>query len=256
MARGPRQLCRSGIYHLMVRGVNRTVIFADDRDRLQYLNILNRIKEDESVSVLAFCLMPNHVHLLGKDHNRQISKFMHRLNGSYSHYFNTRHQRVGHLFQNRYKSEAVEDDAYLATVLRYIHLNPVKAGLSDQPEAYFWSSCKAYYEGADLLPGLTNTSFILQLYSDDLQTARAIIQYATSIDNPDYCWDIDEEKMTDNQAMKAILLLMQEQCVDRLSNLPRTERNAALRQIKEIKGLSIRQISRLTGVAFNIVKRA
>lgn len=256
MARQSRQICESGVYHLMVRGVNRAEIFVDDNDRYYYLNTLARIKTEESIVILGYCLMPNHVHLLGKDDGNNISKFMQRLNVSYSRYFNTRHQRVGHLFQNRFRSEAVEDDDYIMNVLRYIHLNPAKAGMSVQPDSYHWSSCRVYYGEADLLPNLTNTEFILGLYSESLATARDAIRKAAEEECTHYCWDIDEERLTDAQAMEAIVEVIQRCEVGSLEGLTRAERNAALQQIKGVRGLSIRQISRLTGLAFNIVKRA
>ncbi len=255
MGRQARRYGQTGIYHLMVRGINRTEIFGDDKDRLQYINTLASIKNEESVSLLGYCLMPNHVHLLGKDNNNTISKFMHRLNIRYSRHFNARYERVGHLFQNRFKSEAIDDDAYLMTVLRYIHLNPVKAGISAQPDYYRWSSCRVYYGSKDVMPGLTDTEFILSLYSDHLETAREAIRQATMMDSCETCQEY-EEKLTDTQAFAAIKKVLHNRDVHTLTSLPRGERNAALQQIKSIRGLSIRQIARLTGVTFNIVKRA
>lgn len=256
MARQSRQVCGSGVYHLMVRGVNRSEIFIDDNDRCHYLNTLAKIKMEESIIILGYCLMPNHVHLLSKDDNQNISKFMQRLNVSYSRYFNTRHQRVGHLFQNRFRSEAIEDDAYIMTVLSYIHLNPTKAGMTHQPDSYRWSSCQVYYGDADFLPGLTDTEFILAMYSDKLEMARADVRKAAEVKCDGYSWDIDEERMTDAQASQAILEMMGRERVTSWTDLSRADRNAALQQIKGIRGLSIRQICRLTGLAFNVVKRA
>ena len=145
MPRQARQVSRTGIYHLIVRGINREVIFHDDEDRQRYLETLARITTDISATTFGYCLMDNHVHILIKEGSNGISNLMHRLGASYAYYYNWKYERTGHVFQNRFKSESVEDDSYLKTVIRYIHQNPVKAGMVNKPEAYQWSSCHVYY---------------------------------------------------------------------------------------------------------------
>jgi putative transposase len=126
--------------HVIFRGIERRAIFLDRLDYEQFLSRLETVKED--AQILAWALMPNHGHLLLRTGLKGLSSFMRRLLTSYALYFNRRYRRVGHLFQNRYKSIVCDEDVYLKTLVRYIHLNPLKAGLVknlEELEAYPWS---------------------------------------------------------------------------------------------------------------------
>jgi REP element-mobilizing transposase RayT len=135
-----------GVYHVIARGNERRDIFRDDSDRRLYLARLAECQDRYEFGVLAFCLMPNHVHLAIERGPVALSKIILALHFYYSQKFNFRHERVGHLFQGRYRAYLVEHDRYLAALIRYIHLNPVKAGIVDRPEAYPWSSDRWYRE--------------------------------------------------------------------------------------------------------------
>lgn len=257
MPRQARKVSNTGIYHLIVRGINRESIFREDEDRQRYLETLARISADSSAAVLGYCLMDNHVHLLLKEGTKSISNLMHRLGASYAYYYNWKYERAGHVFQNRFKSENVEDDVYLKTVLRYIHQNPVKAGMTNKPEAYQWSSCKVYYGGKDYLPGLCDTKFILSLFSENDKLAVNELRLFSEIETLDVCMeDIEVTALSETQARQIIEAVLGEKPVNRLMELPKKDRDIILHQLKLNEGLSIRQISRLTGLGFNIVKRA
>jgi len=129
MPRKPRIEAPGLIYHVIGRGVERRDIFADEQDRESFLTRLGKALMDTHTGCLAFCLMPNHFHLLLKSGQVPISTPMRRLLTGYAVYFNKRHLRVGHLFQNRYKSIICQEDAYLLELIRYIHLNSIRAGL-------------------------------------------------------------------------------------------------------------------------------
>ncbi|MFA5536905.1 MAG: transposase [Bacillota bacterium] len=257
MSRQPRKLSSTGIYHLMVRGVNKEPIFRENSDRLHFLDTLKRISDDSDTSVLGYCLMDNHVHLLIKEGIKGVSNLMHRLNASYAHYFNRKYERVGHVFQNRFKSENVEDEAYLLAALRYIHNNPIRAKLVDKRERYKWSSCKAYYGQKDYPPGLTDTKPVLALFSGNEE--EAIIEFREFSEGvtEDICMDYrDEIKLSDANALKIIKGFLGGTPLHELGKMPKAERDLILKQLKAIDGLSIRQIARLTEVGFNIVSRA
>ncbi|GAE47324.1 transposase [Mesobacillus boroniphilus] len=128
MARKARVKSSSGIYHVMFRGVNRQDIFHDDDDRRRFLEILKKYKKKMGLQVYAWCLMSNHIHVLLKEGEESISATMKRVGVSYAVYYNWKYRTSGHVFQNRFNSEIVENDAYFLTVVRYIHQNPVKAG--------------------------------------------------------------------------------------------------------------------------------
>ena len=129
----------------MVRGDNREPIFFADRDYRTYLRLLREAKGRFGCRVFAYALMTNHVHLmLQTDAAHPIAQIMQFLNTAYTVHINRRYQRVGHLFQGRYRSVLVEKDAYALELSRYIHLNPVRAGLCGRPEDYAWSSYRVY----------------------------------------------------------------------------------------------------------------
>jgi putative transposase len=142
MPRRARQLAESGIYHVMLRGVNRDAIFLEDEDYGRFLHALGQAREASGCSVLAYCLMTNHAHLVLRTREEPIGTVVKRLGVRYAGWFNRKYGRVGHLFQDRFKSLPVEDDAYFVALLRYVWNNPVEAGLVDRPEDYLWSSSR------------------------------------------------------------------------------------------------------------------
>lgn len=130
MPRRPRQLAESGIYHVMLRGVNRDAIFLDDEDCSRFLHSLGQAKDASGCSVLAYCLMSNHAHLVLRTGDEPIGAVVKRLGVRYAGWFNRKYGRIGHLFQDRFRSLPVEDDAYFVTLLRYVWNNPLRPGSS------------------------------------------------------------------------------------------------------------------------------
>ncbi|MCR4295507.1 MAG: transposase, partial [Elusimicrobia bacterium] len=118
----------------MAKGVDGRAIYTDDADRIGFLKSLNRIVNESGASVLAYCLMGNHFHLAIKVGAVPLSSVLQRILTSHALTFNIRHDRTGHLFQARYRSNLCLTDAYLTALIRYIHMNPVRAGLVSRPE--------------------------------------------------------------------------------------------------------------------------
>jgi putative transposase len=142
MARGPRLDAAGTMHHVIVRGIERGEIFRGKRDREDFLARLGRIVEEGQATCFAWVLIPNHVHLLLRTGEAPLARLMRRLLTGYAVSFNLRHQRSGHLFQNRYKSIVCEEEAYLLELIRYIHLNCIRAGLVKDMHAldrYRWS---------------------------------------------------------------------------------------------------------------------
>ena len=127
MPRQPRLDAPDALHHVMVRGLERPVIFRDDRDRADFVARLAALAEGGAWTVYAWAVLPNHAHLLVRTGTRPLARSMRSLLTGYAGAFNRRHQRVGHLFQNRYKSVVVEEDPYLVELVRYLHLNPLRA---------------------------------------------------------------------------------------------------------------------------------
>ena len=136
MPRQARIFSDTGVYHIMMRGNDKGRIFLDDDDRRRFIFKLFEKASEENTDIYAYCLMSNHIHLLLYDKDCNIARLMKRINVSFAYHFNKKYKRVGHLFQDRYKSVTVGNDAYLLTALRYIHQNPQKAGLP----ALVWTS--------------------------------------------------------------------------------------------------------------------
>src|SRR3990172_7539602 len=129
MPRGPRLDAPGTLHHVMVRGIERRAIFRDDRDRADFLRRLAALAAGGALTVYAWALLPNHCHLLLRPGARPLARAMRSLLTGYAGAFNRRHHRAGHLFQNRYKSIVVEEEPYFLELVRYLHLNPVRAGL-------------------------------------------------------------------------------------------------------------------------------
>jgi REP element-mobilizing transposase RayT len=144
MARKPRVEFAGALYHVITRGNNRQSIFRDHQDYHAYLRRLETYRGRYRISLYAYVLMPNHVHVLVETGMFPLSKFMQGLQQSYTLYFNRRHRRVGHLFQGRYRAILCDRESYLLELIRYLHLNPVRARIATHPDTYPWSSHHAY----------------------------------------------------------------------------------------------------------------
>ena len=134
MARRPRLFAPGVLYHVIVRGNQRQKTFTSASDYQAYLERLAKYRKQYGYTVYAFCLMSNHVHLLVHSSATPLAKFMQGLQQSYTQYFNRRHKKSGHLFEGRYKAIVCQEDPYLLELIRYIHLNPLRAGLAKTME--------------------------------------------------------------------------------------------------------------------------
>ena len=138
MARPLRITYPGAFYHITSRGNERKNIFKSQRDREQFLIYLESATERYGAKIHVYCLMSNHYHLLLETPLANLSQIMRHINGAYTTYFNIKRERAGHLFQGRYKAILVEMDEYAQELSRYIHLNPVRAGIAEMPEQYPW----------------------------------------------------------------------------------------------------------------------
>ncbi len=153
-------------YHVTSRGNERRNVFRNNNDREQFLSYLKSAHYRYKAVFHVFCLMNNHYHFLLETPEGNLSQIMHHINGAYTNYFNIKHKRRGHLFQGRYKAIVVDADSYAGELSRYIHLNPVRAGLIDVPEKYKWSSYR-FYLGRNKRPEWLSTGFILSYFEGE-----------------------------------------------------------------------------------------
>ncbi len=171
MARSPRIEFSGAFYHIIVRGNQKQSIFIDDGDRREYLARVQFYKAKLKFILYSYVLMSNHVHLLVETPGAPISKIMQVLNFTYTQYFNRKYKKSGHLFQGRYKSLLCDRDEYLLALVRYIHLNPVRAGIVKTPDEYAWSSHAGYLRKQN---ELVDCEKVLRLFSESVSHSKKL----------------------------------------------------------------------------------
>lgn len=252
MPRTARIKSQTGIYHMILRGINKQTIFEDSQDAEKFLQTLEEYKVKSEYKIYAYCLMGNHVHMLIKEEKEDLGIIMRRIGASYVYWYNWKYERAGHLFQDRFKSEAVEDERYLLTVVRYIHQNPLKAGIVKDIKDYKWSSYREYM-GKNRI---TDTDFVLDLIGDDREKAISMFEEFHREESSADCLDIEESrKIKDSEAAVIIKGLCNiSHCID-LQKMNTIERDKYLGILKD-EGLSTRQIARLTGISRSLILKA
>ncbi|HEX9982785.1 MAG TPA: transposase [Thermoanaerobaculia bacterium] len=190
MARPLRIEFPGAVYHVTSRGNDRKAIFKKDSDRNHFLTLLGEVVHRFGWSITAFALMTNHYHLVVQTPEANLSRGMHWLNGTYAAWFNRRHKRSGHLLQGRFKAFLIDEDAYHAQVLRYVVLNPVRAGLAGRPEQHRWSSYRAT-AGLAPAPEWLDTSAALARFGSDVALAQAEYRAFVlgAVGSKDRLWD-------------------------------------------------------------------
>jgi len=149
--------------------------FLDDDDREEFLDSVSSVVEDGALVVHAYCLMPNHYHMLCETPEAELARWMQRINGSHARRFNARHRRVGHLWQGRYKAILVGDGEYFLECSRYIHLNPNRSKLTRPAERYRWSSYRGYV-GGPRAARWVSTERTLGHFGGDRRRYRAFVE--------------------------------------------------------------------------------
>lgn len=250
MPRLSRQVSPTGVYHVMLRGINRDRIFADDQDCRKFVKILHQLTNPKDkdgnpmppfCNIHAYCLMSNHVHLLIAEGAEPLGATMKRLGISYVGYYNKRHNRLGPLFHDRFRSEPVGDAGYFVTLLRYIHLNPVEAQMVDSPDQYQWSSWHEY-SGSIKVGGLCCHSlpFSRMTWEDVREMVLKVSQ--TQGDRS----RIEHRRLTDSEAIDIITHFSGGEPVKQM----RGERRKGVVIAAINAGVGMRQMSRLTKIDY------
>lgn len=256
MATKPRKRSKSGFYHVFQRGVSLFDIFEDDEDREFYLQRLVRYASEIGVEIHAWCLLSNHTHLLLRADRESLSSLMRKLGSVYARFFNARHGRTGPLFERRFGSVCVETDAQFMSVIRYIHRNPLHHEERTLIGDYQWSSFGEYAASS---PKTCEIGFALYLFGGVDELVRFHLQKHDS--DRERHLDIgtigpmrdEEARMRANQALLDAGFEIQ---VSRIGSLPRKLRDAAIACVKRAVGCSLRQIQRLTAVAYSAIRDA
>ena len=247
MPRNARKISESGYYHIFLRGNNKLPIFYDKEDYSKFFSVLRQYREPCGYNIIAWCLMGNHIHLAIQEGRESISQAMQKIEVSFVYWYNFKYNRVGHLFQNRFGSEPVEDENYLLKLVRYIHMNPVRAGICKHPAEYRY--CSYFYYMSGKYP-INNIIFDL-ISKDEFEKFHFE-------ENDDKFMDMSNDKtqrITDEEFSR---IVRQSFGYDRLTDikyLPFDQRKQVIQFLRKA-GASIRQISRLTGISISDVRIA
>ena len=259
MPRQARDRGEFNSYHVILRGNERKNIFITDEDRIRFLDIMARMKEKYNFLVYAYCLMDNHIHLVINDNGNDISKIMKSISISYVGYFNRINKRCGHLFQDRFRSEIIKDDIYLLQVSKYIHNNPIKAGIVRKAEEYQWSSFNIYTGSCKDVRGLVEKNKILGIISNNsLEAVKAYIKYNIEeeiiqvIDIEDDVIVVSKENTyfigSVAEAREKVMLFAEEKGISPANvMLDRALRNELMVEIRKNSSLSLKQIGSIFG---------
>lgn len=258
MPRHARELNDTNVYHVIIRGNERKNIFEYDDDKQKFIETIFDKQKQDNYILYAYCIMDNHAHLVIENKKEELDRIMKSINTTYACYYNRINKRVGHVFQDRFRSEGIKDEIHLLSVIRYIHYNPVKANMVEVPSQYKWSSYKSFINGKQKY---INTEYILNLFSKDKRVA--VQQFADfSKDNETLKFiDIEEvkvTKMSDKEADKYISDYLRQFGVGimDLSSKKKVElRENIIKDLKNNERLSIRQIARMLGVSKGMVQR-
>ena len=262
MPRQRRKLSKTGTYHIMLRGNERKSIFPEEEDYRKFLQILAIKKRDDSFLLYAYCLMSNHLHLLIREKKQNISQIMKRINIAYAYYFNKKYNRVGHVFQDRFKSESVEEESYLLSVIRYIHNNPLNAKMVKDPILYPWSSNNYYINESKKC--IIDKEDILTIFSSKIPKAIQLFKAfsqkpSTSIGLEYKLNNIPTKEITNyEQAYKYVIRHVKEKNL-KIEDISKSQnkhyRDDLILNLKKKSNLSIREIAEILGINRGIVLR-
>ena len=249
MPRTSRVKSNTGVYHVMLRGINQQTIFEDDEDNEKYLEVLELCKTLSGFELYSYCLMGNHIHLLLKTINEDLDLIFKRIGARYVYWYNWKYKRTGHLFQDRFRSEPVNDDKYFLTVLRYIHQNPVKAKLCKNPDEYKWSSYKEYID-KNHNTGIVDTAFAINM------TGLVELIMYTNMISADNCLEYTERKFlpTDAEAKALMIELCKCNTSEVAEGFSAQQRDEYIRVLGN-NDISVRQLSRISGISKGIIEK-
>ena len=242
---------KSNINHIILRGIDKQAIFYEKNDNDKFLSKFKTVNIKYNTSIYAYTLMTNHVHFVINDEKNNLSNFMHDLCTSYAKYFNEKYERVGHLFQNRFKNICVNNERYLLNLIRYIHKNPEKECISKM-EDYEWSSYKEYIGKEEII----DSKFVLGIFDTDINKAiNKFVEFNKGIERTYSDSEFEREKMTDEEAIENIRRILKIDNLQVISKLNREEQKKYIKAISEINGIYVEQMSRILGINKYLIYR-
>lgn len=256
MARQKRELSSSGYYHVMYRGNNKEFIFTENRMKLIFLELLKTTTQEEKIDIASYCIMSNHVHLIVKAELDTLSKFSMKLNRKYAIRYNLSNNRTGHAFQERFKSEPVNNDTYLLQAVRYVHNNPINAGLASSASDYKWSSYNDYIDGKSSVISNDQMLFVLSMFSNltkfkDFHKTTDGDLFLDTVEDKDKAVEKKVQSLTTNfLKTKGIVdyrqLINRQELLGELIDLVHNETNLSQRELSKYLGVSDKTIRSLS----------
>ena len=244
MPRTSRTRSESGFYHVILRGNGKQLLFESDEDRARFLTLLRVKTRAGGISVIAWCLMSNHIHLLLDDPQGNLSHAMHALATAYARHFNDASSHVGVVFQGRFTSVPIADERQLLRAVRYIHDNPEKAGIAPARE-YRWSSYGEYLSGAHLI----SDELVLGLIG-----GREHFEEFSRSDRYSGYYVRSGKRVSDDDVLLAARSVLDDVTPTEVKGLEKACRDDALRALRQA-GLTCKQIERLTGIGASVISR-
>lgn len=237
-------------YHIMIRGINKQNIFLDNQDREKFIKEIILSKQKYDYEIYAYILMVNHVHLVISDPNDCVSEIMKDICGKYAMYFNNKYERVGHVFQNRFKNLCIDTEEYLLRVIRYVHKNPEAGGIESM-QTYKWSSYNDYFREGIKERKITDTKFVLELLNenDSDNAKKKFKEFHGQLEKKYSDAEFEFEKtLSDEQAIDCIRRILNIDNILQIQNYSKKIRDEYICRIAEIKGIYPKQMSRLLGM--------
>ncbi len=280
MPRKAREKSSTGIYHVIFRGINKQRIFEEEQDYRKFLYAIKDQQPKSGFELYAYCLMSNHIHLLLKEGEEELGTLFRRIASKYVQWYNGKYDRVGHLFQDRFKSEVVETSRYFLGVLRYIHQNPLKAGMVRDLEEYPWSSYREYFQSPnlklcnqDLAVVFAHNSSTTPSFQESCPQERPIGNLPSKIpaeqrnnaknfleefhkltDVKPYLEYDRSRRWRDEDAADFILQQVQGKSPTVIQSYDPPRRDQIIGICRKY-GISLRQLERITGISYSVLRR-
>ena len=253
VSRQKRKLSQSGLYHIIFKGISRQNIFEEDADYIKLKEILKKVKDEMDLVIYAYCFMTNHVHLFLKEkESGDISKVMTKVLSHYATWFNIKYLRSGALFCNRYKSEPVEDENYYLSLVRYIHQNPLKAGMVLDIDSYPHSSYSEFITGVEEITDIDFTLGMLSENKTDALKQFKDFHHAEESEN----FEISESQRKSPEMIRRIIMSeIDGKEPASIREFDKEKRNDIIKMLVQEKGISKSALERATGISRGTIVR-
>lgn len=249
MPRAARKKVKNAVYHVLMRGVDKHAMLRTEEDYQYFMSLLRRCKAECDMEIYGWCLLNDHVHLVVRERGDDMAGFFRHLCTAYACHYNMQRKRAGRVFQDRYRTDILETNEDVVRVLRHIYHEPVRLGLCEKPENYSFSGlseCMLHVSHP-----IQNMAYVLSMTDVSALCKQPDAQQDALI------MDImpQEKKLTDKEAEKIMKKVAHAKKLMELPVMTRKMRDAWLRRLRR-EGMSVSQITRLTGLGRNIVNRA